>query len=167
MGDCGGGADPSSSLHTSSLYCTVVLYCNLLFSCSEGVALRALLAELSEVEGYWVCRIIPVMPCQKSLPRWNKHLVTFQQLHNAEQEDAVLSIPVLHIQMFPLVSFLTVRIKFCSRIGNGTAIVGEGERETTCHSVFAMLVQNATYCDAISYYQTPLGTQIVSPEPTN
>lgn len=45
--------------------------------------------------------------------------MTFQQFHNAEQEDAVLSIPILHIQMFPLKFFLTRRRKFCSRIGNG------------------------------------------------
>lgn len=66
--------------------------------------------------------------------------MTFQRFHNAEQEDAVLSIPILHIQMFPLVSFLSGRRKICSRIGNRELSRGK-ERETTCHKDFAMLAQ--------------------------
>lgn len=49
----------------------------------------------------------------------------------------------------------------------GTEIAGQREKERTCHRVFAMFVQKAIVCEAISYHRIPLSTQTVSPELAN
>lgn len=59
------------------------------------------------------CCALPKLP---ALERTD--ILWLSKFHKAEWEDAVLSIPILHIQIFPLVSFLSRRRNFCSRIGN-------------------------------------------------
>lgn len=115
---------PIISLSTSSLSCCAVI-CSV--SCSKGMVLWALPAELREDATGGVqrvqnlsCGALPKLP---ALGRTG--ILWLSKFHNAEWEDAVLSIPILHIQIFPLVSFLSRRRKFCSRVGKRELSRGE------------------------------------------
>lgn len=151
---------PIISLSTSSLSCCAVICsvaCSKCFSVFCQQSFMEMQPEGCSVQNPSCCALPKLLTLGRTGVLW------LSRFHNAEWEDAVLSIPILHIQIFPSGSLLSRRRKFCSRIGNRELSTG-GERETSCHKAFAMLVWETIFCKAVSYYQIPLSTQTVSPE---
>lgn len=106
---------PIISLSTSSLSSCAVIHS---VSCSKGFSLFCPQSFIEiQLEACGVhnlsCCDLPKLP---ALGRTD--ILWLSKFHNAEWEDAVLSISILHIQIFPLGSFLSRRRKFCSRIRN-------------------------------------------------